>query len=653
LKETELKEVPMGDGDIGVLGPQWLHAYMRIEFPAPVNGDYIYTGVSFAGSGRFIKLNVLYNTDLLTTVKDLVDRINNPINPQKWVEGSSYSVYEIVTDDLGFYWESQINGNALPLIDDEDTWIKIGTLANWKYYYVNFFPILPNPPIFYTDPDISILTAIQTTGELPSYEGSFKIYDNRLNSTDAFSSGFGNIGPNWDFTLYDFDNDLNAFYANYGNIIKIYLAGLAGADATTTDVSHVFPSIRNNVFSNHPDFIGVVNFYENDEYPQNVNTTNNRYKYAFSPQFYVKFLIKKICLFIGYQYNEEFFSEIDTACKLLYTNTNITQKLNLGIGVFPNNYKLQSCLPESTLSEFFNGFRSIFFWGVFFDVSKNKIKFKKLDDVLTDTPIDWTSIATPMNQIYFDFNDGVYAFYTYDDNDIYASQIIVPDFLGSGKYPIKQIATSVSNALVNPTVGDVVYISSLNAYYQFRSDDGVTFDWKFLSNGQIGYIDGKGEYHYQCLSDTPLMSVEAKPTTGSWKIPKVQQYAFDFYDVNSVRSKLRFMNYYGFELDSLGNAYPYAGGENTKYNGDLLPNEPIVLEGVNGSARNNGKKWFKFLNNTQDVKFQIKIDPIVFQQLDFSTPVKIGSDTFLIKSINVKMPLESGLAVATLCPIRI
>jgi hypothetical protein len=182
---------------------KWISSYFLTTQTLP-QGSYIETFIGFT-SGLKITLNVLYDTNVIKTVQNLVNRINNPITPKLWVNGPSYFATEVVIDSQGFYWQSDYNNNTYPLNEDDGYWFKIGNFANWNFYYQNQypnmgFPIIPS--IFYTDPNIVFLQAISTQGDNPNYEGTFKVYDKRgLNTNDAFATNsFGNISyDGWSF----------------------------------------------------------------------------------------------------------------------------------------------------------------------------------------------------------------------------------------------------------------------------------------------------------------------------------------------------------------------------------------------------------------------------------------------------------------------
>ena len=97
-----------------------------------------------------------------------------------------------------------------------------------------------------------------------------------------------------------------------------------------------------------------------------------------------------------------------------------------------------------------------------------------------------------------------------------------------------------------------------------------------------------------------------------------------------------------------------ASSDNINFDGDEIAGIGHTrFENAKGLVETDGKKWFEFLTNTQDVKFTIQFDEISFNQIDFARRIKIGNTLYLLKSVNFAIPLDSKLATIVVCPIRI
>lgn len=663
LKNTPMKAIPMDEVLLPIRFGAFIHAYMGLYNPGPSEGDLIRTQIVYQtipGYQPFqITIDVKFRTNGVTTIGDIVESINNPKFPDEFVFGNAYTQYDVVYDQNGNFWEAAEANEGFPLVDyfSGGKWFFIGSKSIWQEYRRNTY----SQPWRYADPmNDKRLFAEATEGQIPFFN-SFKIYDTRSFTPDLFllANCFGNIGPTYLFDIYDSNVNPNNFYTQYNNMLNSYMKGKNALSMTDASADHVFPCIINPEFNSNDDFQGQINYYDNDNFVFNSDVLGSRYKYAISPQLTLKYVLKKLFEFLGYEWNNDFFNDLSRASKIVFSNR-INNQVgtytgNFYLDVFASKYYLGDCLPEATIAQFINAVRNFFFWGLFVDLNRKKITIKTFDDVLDGEILDWSDIATPVKNIDYNFNDGFYAYYKNSSKDNYRKDRIQPSLKVIGRFTFGIPVSSISELPFDEDeLGIVRYVKSNDSFYQFRLDQGdVVPGWKFLSENFTGEIFGNGEYRHDVGADSLHMSTRVKKTGVTWKVPYCEMECFSRYNSLSSRSEIRFLNYLGLQPDSSNAMYPMASNDNRRLNNSLTSVQTHTrLENSEGLVNTSGKRFVDFIQNTHDIQYDVILDQVSFSKFDFSKRVKIGNQLFLVKSLSLTLPLDFGLAKAVLCPIR-
>jgi hypothetical protein len=666
MKNTKLKDVPMDEILLPVTFGMFIHAYMGLIAGGPEEGDLIGTSLKYTTIPGFptneINFAVKFRTDGPTTIQDLCNKINNPVHPEEFILSKAYLKDDVVVSSDGVYWMANVDTQNADLIDEEDggNWIFIGDRVIWHFYYGNNYIAKER----YSDPyDDGRLLATPTEGQIP-FTNSFIVRDIRVSTPDLMilTNSFSNYGEYYGFDVYASNVNPVNFYTDYHAMLNTDMKARNNIAPTSDQASHVFPCIRNIDFTTESEFAGYLNYFDGGNFSFNSNAVGSRFKFAISPQVYVSYVFKKICEFIGFEYNKEFFTQnLDHASKLLYSNRTLSQisafytNVYVYLDAFTNNYRLQDVMPEGTISNFINAIRSYFFWGVFFDIRSSKIRLVTYNDIMDSVPLDWTSLVSPVDEISFENKSGFVAFYREDGSDLYKKEFIEPDLMEPNKYRFGEkiyFKQYLPNYVEN--VDLVRYVVDEDSFYQYQQNPGGSTSWNFISKNVVGVLKGQGENRHQTMADTLLMGTIAKKVGVTWRVPVTRREAYSLYNFRSTRVPMRFLNYLGLQPDSSDNTYPMASSDNINFDGDEIAGIGHTrFENEKGLVETDGKKWFEFLTNTQDVKFTIQFDEISFNQIDFARRIKIGNNLYLLKSVNFAIPLDSKLATIVVCPIRI
>lgn len=666
LNKTKLYDVPMDTVVLPVPFSPYVHAYLAPIADGPSEGDLIGASLAYLTipdvPNNSISFFVKWRTDGPTTISDLVESINNPVFPRLYNPTIEYLDHQVVFDEDGNYWEAFGDlPPGTPLVDESvgGDWIFIGSKSAWQSYWFSTY----TTKWMYADVNNDgRIKAVATEGEIP-FNNSFKVWDIRISQPDIIdvALSFANIGPTYLFDKYDSSVDPDEFKTQYAELITNHLKSLTEISPTDPEATHIFPCIWNDQFISHPDFQGVVNYYAEDNYAVNDVADGQNYRYAISAQLYISYVFKKLFYYLGLSWNTNFFENISHASKILYSNKILRQASSRYYEVgglksydaYPNIYSLQDSTPEATLAQFINGVRSLLFWGIFFDFKSNSVLIKTLNEVIESQPIDWTDIAEPMPEIKTDMADGFYASYTIDRTDALIAETVIPDLLQPGKNKIGTPTPYFFTLPSNQAFGTYVLVTDEDKFYQYIPGNIGDFGWNLKSYNMVGFATGLGEYRYVCQADTLLTFSREKVEGILWTLPSTQQPAYNPLILDSERSGIRILNYLGMQPDSTNALYPMAS--NSIFNHSNGPTECLTaprLETDSSCRNRSGNKWIEFLNETYETSWKVPINAIRFAELDFSRPVRIGNHLFIIKSITLPFPLESGLATAILCPVK-
>lgn len=666
LKETKLKDLPMEDVLVPITFNLFIHAYMGFFGDGPAEGDLITTTLVYDDLPDYPQNNIVFyvkfRTDGPTTIQDLVDGINNPVYPQPFVLGTSYLENDVVVDENGIYWEAFEDNTGFPLVDESEggKWILIGARSAWHVYRFTSY----STPWRYADPyHDGRIVAEATEGEIP-FTNSFIVKDIRTSLPDLMNptGSFSNIGSSYGFDVFDSNIDPAAFFASYATLLDTHMQEVNSLPSTDPEARFVYPCIVNEDFSSNEDYMGVVNYYDEGAFKFNTITLGQRFRYAISPQIYVKEVFSKIFSFLGLRYNSEFFDDPSHAAKLLYSTLILSQVSVLYtpsdgyryFDSFRNKWNIGEAMPDAFLNEFLNAARTFFYWGIFFDFRTNSIELKTLDDVLSDTPVDWSYEIPGVQGIDFPTSNGYLITYRDSARDEYRNSLIVSDLLFPDKFTILQSVPTTQELPINEAVfGSVRYVSSEDKYYAFAQADDGSVGWVLKSHNSVGFRQGEGDIRVEVNADSPLMFRGLKKSGVNWEIPKVKEEAYSKYNLGSQRTSLRFMNYLGMQEDSTSALYPMASSGVKNYAGEPTSVETSArFENEDGLCKTVGKKWIDFITTTQNVDVPVYLDEVALAKIDFSKPVRVRNTVYLIRKVNLAMPLDSAPSTFTLCPIR-
>lgn len=305
--------------------------------------------------------------------------------------------------------------------------------------------------------------------------------------------------------------------------------GVDAANYQTSDVypsvNHIFFPIKNDLFyeDKNPDYLGYVNYYNNDEFVDNVgNAAHTRVPYPF-----MLYLLDQVFISLGYEGISGDWTTDPEIQKIAVYNNFALDKLVGSENQFEANIDYANHVPDISVGSFLIEIAISF--GVFPKLNKdtNSIEFKRIKDVLN-------------LQEYIEFESGKPYNFRPNDADGYE------------------------------------FISA-----EDTNDKLTEFDRQWLT-----FKVGNGKLPIETEAST-LLAGDDEDTINArtWTIPRVSELGSSpEFELGDNRGKLRFLIYNGIKLDSLGNDYPQGHwlGDNTslRWNGPIGLVEQNYLEWI-------------------------------------------------------------------------
>jgi hypothetical protein len=653
-----------------------------------------------------------------------------PLVAPEFLLGTVYSEGDIVKDPLGgpadFYLaladneDEPLSNTAVWLLRDSYYWVNIWS-PSYRNDWIGADPTAHPKADLYDDPDDDYRIEA-------SYEAPYAVLRDTLMGTrgkmDEFES-FTDYNACWAGTTCDFlwiieeifEATEQGYMLRRGQDIAAFMKARSEVDPTSETADICFPMILNEEYNprSRGRYLNFLNYYINDHYVTNayifdmdnaVRFTDNLHV---SAQVYLTWAVSKVFDYLGLQVNDLGVLSDDRNKKIIIYNN----KADFSNSRSPDNglsfdatslfIDFSRHMPDISIAEFINGFRSYLFVGVFIDLFTRRVVLQSLDDVIDSAEYDdWTEFVQPRPEIDGKQAQGFRLSYGHDPADSLIGERVQNDFNGPVGEPVADLAEL--NAIEFAEENEIRLVLDINEYYQNQINEDLTFSWTFYSDNLQDLVIGEGRTNFQPKCSTLLMyrgtdkalapfNNVARPFVlgenyrqGEWVFALDAPNSFrlvladnvneplsntSFFgplqtpdyvyvpwtrqlgDVGQLRGRctLRLLSYEGF-YDTGDREIPLAtstGFAIDKANAQTGFDAALTYHGENGIYETRAKAWLKFLQRTREVNFRLRCDSVWLANLKFYRKVKIKGVGYVIKSVKLPLPHRGEIAEVVLC----
>ncbi len=691
LKTTRLNKISYGAAAEVDLDPD--NGYLFFLISLPTNELRLYVT-----SGGTVYYHGIYHGGTLSrneAIKRLTQRINRTalILPIEWTVSTAYTVgtwvfsgsqlWRCIANTTGDdpVYDGGTHWDLLGLEDDYVTIRNSMAHGNWHYY------------------------------DVPTDPKDYKVIP--INGNYVFSD-FPLSGPG--FTFMDpSGDDWNWLLTNRDVAhMLLYMHDRSAEDPLTGDIKF-FP-VRNSEFMMEQGNIQYMNYWRDGGFVNEcIGATPPLVQYAMVPMLRFLFIVDKVHSYLDYEIDSDGLLENNFIKSLIVFNNQSAERItsktySSGAQLddrFADVINKEKHVPDISLADFINGFRSFLFFGCWFDTFQKKVKYKPLRDVLTDfdNAIDLTSLVPRFNEIQYSDPDGFTLTYTHDGADAVSSNQIKNDESESVQFisPVNSVGDLPDAIPVNTAclVRDIerYYISSRNDDgSQSWADWGGYLDDLVIDNGKTSIApkcstlmnwigsDGRNEpvsmtiqphsgsqdYGSGCYVSSSgnvyraIQDVDAGTSLSNsdyWEemdplnhqVPYAGIKRKSSYYNKAQACTLRMLSYAGLvervDASDEHDVYPLATCDLYKQMGELYPGQyggSLRWEGEYGLYNQFAKPWIDFLDRAKSTTIEIPFTETLLNQLKPWLLVKIGNQYFVWSNIAVTLPIESGLGKITI-----
>jgi len=690
---------------ITLLAPPVMNAYLfatvRYETAGPTYDDYVY-GIEYTGQTA---------AELMIAIAAQIS-VYRPI--QNYSAGTNYMEYDLALDPATdeIYASDQDNnlGNTFP----GATWNYLCDKADWPTKRAEYNSALDNRNWWKYDlfNANKAFKAFSNGESITLYDNYGETYTLNFNSFNQF------LDQNNDVGYWSFLGGINYTYPTadiFNDYLPIYLTRKVN-NAVPGENFVAYP-ILNPTFSPNPEYCGVVNYWKNNAFFGNDYDFGWLQKHAHSISVNALYAIQKMHDYLESEFdkdsdmpnisNNNFIIDLylfsnysaDRFTKFKPSGTSPWLESDLGANIL----NVSQFLPPISLGDFINGFRNYFFLGVFFDFFSNRVKYRKLSDVLTDfeNAYELTDIAGNFQEIIYEDPKGFFLNYTNDPADELIS-VFTNDIYNLELNLVSAVATFASLP-ASPNENDLALVIDEDQYYLAVRIFDATIEWQYFSKNLYGLelpdADDNVLTIYQPKASTTLMytghdwlegaeyfppffiqSINNTYRVGDFVLNQNGDYFeclvehenipltngtywaarnYDFVKMpmtsisrnsktfkEKTKCTLRFLYYAGLVTNPAGGTdiVPFA----TNDAGAL---GSLKWEGDYGLYNVWGKDWINFVQKRKRTVIQIPMNETLLQELRPDRLIKIHNQYYLYSEMKTSFPMENNLATITLYSI--
>lgn len=375
---------------------------------------------------------------------------------------------------------------------------------------------------------------------------------------------------------------------------------------------------------------------------------------------YVVYLLKQIFTEHGYRGKGSFLDD-DEIKTLVQYNTFALDDALFSTG-FHNYYKreinLQNHVPDVLITDWLVGLKNIFCLGFFFNNQEKTCEIIPLKEVINSTDyIDWSDKAVRVYNYEDVSAEGVQLKHEHDSADDLTDTRINPIEKNTVKTAVDTFADLPSSG---NSSNDIRLVKSLNQYYIWNAGLAA---WKYFSENFFNYKIGEGKKEISSIFSPAGFIYKGEDTYATyfnglypsdplfplrdWMVPQAKQKGnspmFDLYVNNPYTPRLLF--YRGFRNDGNGEPYPLGSYHNYDYDENRIGNYSLSWDGDDGLYNVWWKDYLNVISGSRTITIPVRLNLNDLLNLDFKKKIRIRDVNYLIKSIDIKLPITEPASV--------
>ena len=380
--------------------------------------------------------------------------------------------------------------------------------------------------------------------------------------------------------------------------------------------THVFPTIhapklyplKNGLYKalNYTDESGNYKLNPAEEYTYDPDPTDQNpgkkvpaWRYALSPQVFIKTILGSVAAYIDQLELGGDFLDSDTEKLILFSNRLLDfsfHPYHYIYDVHQNkwcqnawkcDYNLADHMPDVPIADFLISLRKMFF--IYFKIDAGELVVSKIKPRLTGPIEDWTKISDENFQKENENKNG---------------------------YRLDYDRPSEDNSIDLPA----------------KKEAGEELEW----------ITDIYPLHNKIVSDPDI--------TDRYRLmPEWEEEGNSDYYPSDILKKMKLLIYHGWQKDNQGNLYPLASNSDQDYGGNIVSNISLKWEGENGLFNKYGKEFIALLTNGKRVVKTIRLTLAQIIELRRFEHVRkmiiheSGQMVGIVESFQITVPVSSQL----------
>lgn len=323
---------------------------------------------------------------------------------------------------------------------------------------------------------------------------------------------------------------------------------------------------------------------------------------------------------------------------------------NLGLDT---ELDLSRHVPDVKANEFLRAVCKTFAWGLFIRPQDKVVTIKPYQDLLSGQyDEDWTAKVDPRYIRARRIEDIPERFsYEHTDDDEYAT-LHELRLLGRPVALEFETLQDAIDTLTGDDAGSIVYIESLNEYFELRGIDtrgGYNFPILLTVGKSLGVINEYDEPAFVADTDTLHMITSTEPFglassfgSGDEFLPCYYGgYVTPWYGDGPLKDII-LLFYRGLQdVGSLGQQYPLASSNAYSWGEEKVGDLSLLWNGADGLYEKWWKKWHTAIKRMRPVSYPTRLTAGDLARLDFSKKKRIDKHEYLIKRVQVTLTNDS------------
>lgn len=415
-----------------------------------------------------------------------------------------------------------------------------------------------------------------------------------------------------------------------------------------------FPVLNRNLFEGAPE--DVIAWWAEIQY---INYTyDDRNLYVLFP--YLPFVINSIFKSSGYRMNPNMFDSGELSTLVLYSPFRDTEYES-----YKHNHK--DHVGRFKIIELLNGIRSNFNVGFFTRYNSNEVNITPLKDLLISDILDWTDKIVDIHErdFSYEYPDGYLFEYNWDSGCKTISGFLKEKLDPADYIVLPPVTTrSLLNIGNVSNEGAICLVLDESAYYRYtviapeptEPPMPTFYSWSFFSYAFLKNQTSLGERKTESTLSTLLPSKRPGIIFNDHPVPCSDQAIID--PEGFVSSQMMFHYWNRFNLKFLNDIQPrllfYRGMNpiskavfaSCDYNVGYGQFEmSLDWNGDHGLFAYWHKDWVSFLDSASLHIFKVMLTATDLINLDLRKRIQIGANLYLIRKIEVNLPMDAPASI--------